>query len=462
MNSRFLIVVAALTAVVAVCLATGYAPDALAGLGMLPLVAGQVSLQDIHKLVEEQGDGIKTFQDRQDARMKALEKDVGTITRRSALAEEQLLKDQRITLSGGEPRTVKDQSALPAWIDAKSGKPMPVLRHGDSLAELERKSGSQLLDGKAAPSVGRILRGICLGGNAPDAKELDEERKALGISSDPAGGYTVSGIGSAQWIDLLRARMVLSRAGAVMLPMEQGKVTIARVTADPTTAWKAENAAVSDSEPTFGAITLDAKTIVCLVKMSVELAQDAANIEQILQRVIVSAMAQAIDNAGMNGATVNAAGAPVGLFNLSGRNTVLAIGAPTSWDFLVDGMYELMLDNVPEERIGAFIGHPAIWKKMRKLKTGITNDNTPLTMPAEVAAVPKLWTTAAPLSGGTAKGLIADWGDLLFGVRKAITVRVLQEAYMGSNLQLAVLAYARVDFNATRAASFCTLEGITT
>jgi len=99
---------------------------------------------------------------------------------------------------------------------------------------------------------------------------------------------------------------------------------------------------------------------------------------------------------------------------------------------------------------------------MRKLKTGISSDNTPLTMPAEVAALPKLWTTAAPLTGGTtAEGVIADWRDLIFGVRQDINVRVLSEAFMGSNLQVAVLAYARVDFAATRETSFCTLEGIT-
>jgi HK97 family phage major capsid protein len=99
---------------------------------------------------------------------------------------------------------------------------------------------------------------------------------------------------------------------------------------------------------------------------------------------------------------------------------------------------------------------------MRKLKTGITSDNTPLTMPEEVAKLPKLWTTAAPLTGGiTAKAVLGDWRDLLLGVRKEIQVQVLREAFLGSNLQLAILAYARVDFAAVRPQSFVTLEGIT-
>ena len=129
---------------------------------------------------------------------------------------------------------------------------------------------------------------------------------------------------------------------------------------------------------------------------------------------------------------------------------------------VIDAMYELMLDNVPAENIGALVAHLAVWKKMRKLATGISSDNSPLPMPEEVARLPKLWTTAAPFTGGTTcDAMIADWCDLVFGVRKDITVRVLSEAYLGSNSEIAVLAYARVDFGATRPTSFCSAPGIT-
>ena len=107
-----------------------------------------------------------------------------------------------------------------------------------------------------------------------------------------------------------------------------------------------------------------------LVKLSVELAQDSANIEAMLQSALVSAMAGAIDAAGLNGTATNAALAPQGIFNYANRNKVTSIGAPTSWDFLADGMYELLLDNVPQERIGAMIAHPRSGRRWSKLKTG--------------------------------------------------------------------------------------------
>jgi hypothetical protein len=65
---------------------------------------------------------------------------------------------------------------------------------------------------------------------------------------------------------------------------------------------------------------------------------------------------------------------------------------------------------------------------------------SPLTAPDEVRALRKLWTTAAPLTVGiNATGIIADWRDFLFAVRQDIQVRALSEAFLGSNLQIAVL-----------------------
>lgn len=417
-------------------------PEALAGIGAVPMaMSGEVTMKD---LADQIGDANKRLEDWKDTRGKQIDEILERL-------DESELKANRSRLGLGgraEPDTHE------SWIDTKSQQPLPVLSHGQSLGATEAKAD--------APSMGRVLRGLVLGGRASDAKQLEEERKAMSIGTDPAGGYTVAGTLASQWIDLLRANMVLSKAGALTVPMDNGTLTLARVTGDPTISWHGENGAITDTAPTLGAINLRAKTVVCLVKLSLELSQDSANIEQILERTITSAMANAIDSAGINGVSENAGAAPTGIIALSGRNSVTSIGAPTSWDFAIDGMYELLADNVPADRIGAMVAHPAVWKKMAKLKTGITNDNTPLTAPDEVAKLPKLWTTAAPLAGGTtATGIIADWRDLLFGVRQDISVRVLQETFLGTNLQIAVLAYARVDFAAARAASFCTLEGIT-
>lgn len=433
----------AVLAVLALAAIAGYPlipAEALAGFGMVPLaVSGELTIADIGQMVDAQGKGWAEWQ-------KKSERDLATLSDQVVDLAKKANRPVNPNAAGGG---ADDMKSGETWFDTKTRNPVSVLSHRQSLA---KKTGD-------APSVGRMLRGMVMGGRADDAKALDEERKALGISSDPSGGFTVAGMLAEEWIDRLRAKMVLSRAGARTVPMDTGTLSIARVLTDPTVSWHGENAAIAEAAATFGQVNLNAKTAVCLVKMSLELSQDSANIEQILESTITSAMSGAIDGAGLNGVTVDAGAAPSGIVNLDGRNRVLAIGAPSHWDFVVDGMYELMVDNVPLEAIGAMVAHPKLWKTMNKLK-----DAQALPLPAQpdVVALPKLWTTAAPLSGNTATAVIADWRDLLFGVRKNINVRVLQESFLGSNLQIAVLAYARVDFAATRADSFCTLEGITT
>lgn len=400
------------------------------------------AVDDVVELIEEQGKARVEWQKAHDLRLKNLEDETRELAKKAG---------RPFATDASTPAAAKHET----WIDVKTKKAVPVLKHADKLASLEQKAAD-------APSFGRLLRGMALGGLAHDAGELAEERKSLGISSDPSGGYLVQGALASEWIDALRAKLVLSQAGARTVPMDTTSLALARVVTDPTVSWHAENAALPTGDPTFGRVNLTAKTAVCLCKIPLELSQDAANIEELLASTITAAMAAAIDSAGLNGVTTDAAAAPSGVFNLADRNTVTSIGAPVAWDFLVDAVFELLADNVPMENIGAFIGHPAIWKKMRKLKTGITNDNTPLTMPAEVAALPKLWTTSAPFTGGTTcSAAIANWADLLMGIRKDIQIRVITESLMASNLQIAILGYARVDFQAARAASFCTMEGIT-
>lgn len=396
-----------------------------------------MNIDDILSTLDKQGEDFKSLHTKTGQRIDEL----------ARIVDEIALKSARPGGLGARTPVAPAQT----WIDTKTKARVPVLGPSDSLAALEAKADK-------APSMGRVLRGLVMGSAADDARELEDERKALSVGNDVGGGYTVAGVLSSQWIDLLRAQMVLSRAGALTVPMDSATLSLAKLTADPAVSWHQENAELNAVEPTFGDMTLSAKTVVCLVRLSLELSQDSANIESMLQRSITGAMANAIDAAGLVGVTP----APGGVFGLSGRNTVTSIGAPTSWDFAIDAMFELLSDNVPMESIGAMVAHPALWRKLRKLKTGITSDLTSLVPPPEVAALPKLWTTAAPLAGGTtAKAVMGNWSDLLFGVRKAITVKVLTEAFMGSNLQVAVLAYARVDFGAARHQSFVTMEGIT-
>jgi HK97 family phage major capsid protein len=344
------------------------------------------------------------------------------------------------------------------FYDLKSGKPVHTLGHQQKLADLTEK--------KTGVTLGRWLRGVLLGDKADDHRELADELKSLATTPDASGGYTVPAPLAAEFIDNLRARMVLSQAGARTVPMSSETLRIAKVTADPTFTWHIENASLSASDPTLGAATLKSNTVVGLVKFSLELAQDSVNIEQILSQVLAQGAATAIDAAGLAGTgqvTSPVGHSPTGVASFSGRNTVTSVGVPSSYSFVADAITKLLTANVPYDRVGALIYHPYLWSKFNKLVTGISGDKTTLPLPAYMQGRQQLVTTSAPITGSptTTTAFIGDWGDLLFGVRQQVSIQFLREAFLGSNLQIGALVYARVDFQPARAASFTTMEGIT-
>jgi hypothetical protein len=126
--------------------------------------------------------------------------------------------------------------------------------------------------------------------------------------------------------------MVLNRAGVTTVPMDTSQLTMAKVTGDPTVSWHGENAALTDSDATFGAISLQAKTVVTLVKLSLELSQDSANIEQILQGTITRRWRMRSTAPAWSAS--HQRGRPCWRRrHWPDRPQSVTVGAPTSWDW---------------------------------------------------------------------------------------------------------------------------------
>jgi HK97 family phage major capsid protein len=112
-------------------------------------------------------------------------------------------------------------------------------------------------------SVGQYLRALTAGARS------DAEHRALAEGTDAAGGHTVPTVLSSELIDLARSNMVLDGAGARTVPLDSDQNVIARVASDPTPAFRAENDAVNESDPTFARVLMEPKSIAVLVKASV-------------------------------------------------------------------------------------------------------------------------------------------------------------------------------------------------
>ncbi|MCA6271058.1 MAG: phage major capsid protein, partial [Phenylobacterium sp.] len=334
-----------------------------------------------------------------------------------------------------------------AWVNAQTGLPVQVLAPSDRLCT-RAPHGDE-------PTVGGLLQAMLTGAKTPDI------RAALSEGTDSAGGFSIPLTVLPQFIDRLRARTQFIQAGAQTVMLDGMRTRIMRIAADPVPTWRAENAAVNESDPTFDAIDMVPKSLACLVKVSVELLQDSVNVAAALEQALTGALSVELDRACLFGS--GAAQQPAGLFNQAGINT-LSLGAngatPTNYDPLIDALYELELDNADAPT--AAIWHPRTARTMRKLKDTTGQPVQPF--PA-ISDLPLLGTTSVPINQtqGTSNDcstiLVGDFSRAILGLRQELRIQVLNEAFVG-NLQVGFIAHLRADVAFERADAFCRITGV--
>lgn len=303
--------------------------------------------------------------------------------------------------------------------------------------------------------LGQTLRAMITG------PRNDDEKRALSEGTDSAGGFTVPTPLAAEFIDKLRAASVLNRAGARTVPMETETLAIAKLATDPQAAWTAENGSVSESDPTFSRVNLEAKKLIGITRLSRELAEDSANVNQMLENAFIQAVSLQFDYAGLYGS--GSSNEPTGIVNQAGINSV-TMGtngaAPTNYDKLIDAIYENQLDNAADPT--AMIWHPRTGMTLAKLKDG---DGNPMSIPEMVANVPKLATTSIPIdetkgtNSDASSVITGDFTQMLIGMRTGLRIELLRETF-AANDQYGFIFGMRGDFALAQPTSFCRLDGV--
>ncbi len=330
------------------------------------------------------------------------------------------------------------------WQD-KNGSSIRVLSKNDRLAT----SGQSLTFG-----FGSFVKAMVTGSNNPDI------RAALSEGTDSAGGYTVPKVLIDQLIDAMRSKQVCVQAGATTVVLEGAQNTIARIASDPVAGWRAENASVAESDPTFEGVVLAPKSLAVLVKVSRELLDDSLNLEQALMMAFAGALGGELDRVALFG--TGTAPQPRGIANTSGINSVSmgTNGAQiTDYSKLLDSLYEIELDNAAPN---GMVYHPRTGRVINGFKD---TTNQPLLPPPALANVLGFSTTSVPINQtqGTANNasslIMGDFTQLLLGIRQELRVEVLKEAFAG-NLQYGFIAHLRADVALAHPAAFCSLVGI--
>ena len=330
-----------------------------------------------------------------------------------------------------------------------------VLGRGDSFrAWVEERTEHPKEYGRVR--LGDVLRAMITGARN------DLEKRVLSEGTDSAGGFTVPDILMARWIDRLRAALAVVRAGAQTVPLTSDTVKIARLLADPTAAWRSENAAVAESDPTFEAVTFAPKSLDVFTKVSRELLEDSVNIADMLEASLVRSFAVEVDRVCLFG--TGTPPQPRGLRTTTNVNQVsqgvngLAL---TNYDPILDLLALLWGANVTA--VNTAIMAPRTLATLSKLKEATTN--APLARPAVLADWQFLMTSNISITEtqGTAVNAstlyMGEWSQMMLGFRTEMTVEVARELFRG-NYQYGFFGHLRMDMQVTHPESFGRLIGI--
>lgn len=291
------------------------------------------------------------------------------------------------------------------------------------------------------------------------------------VGTASAGGNTVATelLGSS-FIDLLRNSMVLDRLGITWLRDLNGNIAIPSATGSATSYWVAENGAPTESQQTFGQVTLTPKTVGAFTDYSRRLLlQSSLDVEAFVRADLAAILGQAIQLAAINGS--GASNEPLGLLNTSGIGSVAGGtngGAPT-YDHMVDLEAAVAIANADVGTM-AYLTNAKVRGKLRKTQEfATTNGKAVWTSGSErgvgeVLGYDAVVTNAVPsnLTKGTASGICSaiaygNWADLMIGMWGGLDIML--DPYTGATSGTKrVIALQDVDVAVRRVASFAAMK----
>ncbi len=152
--------------------------------------------------------------------------------------------------------------------------------------------------------------------------------KALQAGTADAGGFLVAPEFSAEVIELLRPRSVVRSLNPTTLPMDQGSLSIPKLTGGATAAYTGEGQNIGSSEQTTGMLDLVWKKLAALVPISNDLLRfstTSPNADAVVRDDIVMALALREDLAFIRGDGLS--GTPKGFRNWAPAANILTVNA---------------------------------------------------------------------------------------------------------------------------------------
>ena len=290
-------------------------------------------------------------------------------------------------------------------------------------------------------------------GRASDAYKEDFDRhlrgrallhNVLSEGVDADGGFLVPEDFERDIVSALDEENVIRSLAKVITTQHERKIPIA--TGHSTAQWTAENAAYTESNPSFGQKQIDAFKLTDLCRVSVELLQDSAfDIEDYLMKEFARAFGIAEEEAFCVGTGTNQ---PTGIFTAKGGTVGVTAASTTAItvDEVISLVYAL---KSPYRRNANFLMNDATVSLLRKLKD---SNGVYLWQPSVQAGEPdrllgyEIYTSPyVPIvAAGALAVAFGDFKNYWIGDRAGRTVQRLNELY-ATNGQIGYVATERVD-----------------
>jgi len=317
---------------------------------------------------------------------------------------------------------------------------------------------------EAEKRAGRQARGMLIPYEVLTARAPLQEGIATraAVSKSGTSSATIeTGLLAESFVDLLRNRMAVRAAGAIMLPGLVGNVAIPRRTGATSAAWVTEGNGSGDTAQTYDQVTLSPKTCRARSDMTrLMLLQSTPAIEQLTRDDIALVLALAMDLAALHGS--GSGGAPTGIAQTNGIGTVAVGtngGAPT-WAHIVGLESEVALDNADIGRL-AYVVNAKLRGKMKVVeKASATAQFLWSEGAMPVNGYPAFVTNqvSSTLTKGSASGICSgaffgNWGDLLIGEWGTLDITA-ENVTLGDSGGVVVRGFLDVDIAVRHAESF--------
>ena len=314
----------------------------------------------------------------------------------------------------------------------------------------------------------RIVR--CLAatkGNVRDAAYVAEQTfgpegsdiaKALGAATGSAGGFLVPESYSSEIIELLRNRAIVRQAGAMIMPLVNGNLSVPKLTAGSTASYIGENSNINATQPTMGQIRMTARTLAALVPVSNQLIRySSPQADTVVRDDLVSGMAVTEDAAFLRDEGLGAA--PKGIRYWANASNVFASAGTTAANIETDfkgAINKLESNNVRMIRPAWFLS-PRTKNALWVLRDANGNLVFPELRDGNLWGYPVFVSNNIPtnLSGTNSEIYLVDMADAVIAEDQSIIIDVSDTAayYDGSSVvaafsqdQTVVRAIMRHDF----------------